>query len=283
MSGLEQVIDRLLADADAQLQAHHLEAAQQLADAARAINPNHPRVAFLAAQIGAQRERSVLSQGAARRRQRRCQLRLAVLDDATARRASLDAGRRGRQQLAQKQVDARVADFLGRAHDALAAGALLQPPEQNARFFVESARALAPNNPAVQQARADLNTRLLSEAHQSVAAGNAEAADNWIAAAADSGADPAEVESLRTATAQLRGRGAGGLDLAPGNSLQPAHGAGPRARALPATARATTSSSSRRRSPPAARPGARTAFETRLTDEARAAVHAQDLPPPAAG
>ena len=279
VSGLEQVIDRLLADADAQLQAHHLEAAQQLADAARGISPNHPRVAFLSAQIGAQRERLVLSKAQRAAASGDVSSALAVLDDASRggehRSTLVDEAR---QQLAEKQVDARVTDFLGRAHEALAAGTVLQPPQANARFFVESARALAPNNPAVAQARADLNTRLLTEAHQAVTAGNAEAADSWIAAAAESGADAAEVESLRTATAQLRGAARADSTsrletlfsqrMSQGRVLEPA---GDSARYyLDQLAQAEPASS--------ATLGARTAFETRLTDEARAAVHAQDYP-----
>ena len=82
VSGLEQVIDRLLADADAQLQAHHLEAAQQLADAARSISPSHPQVAFLSAQIGAQRERLILSKAQRAAASGDVSSALAVLDDA---------------------------------------------------------------------------------------------------------------------------------------------------------------------------------------------------------
>ncbi len=208
VNGLEQVIDRLLADADAQLQAHHLEAAQQLADAARAISPNHPRVAFLSAQIGAQRERLVLSKAQRAAASGDVSSALAVLDDATrggAHRSTLVD--EARQQLAQKQIDARIADFLTRARGALAAGAVVQPTEQNARFYVESARALAPNSPAVQQARAELATRLLTEAHQSVSAGNADAADSWITAAADAGADASEVAALRASAQPLRAAG----------------------------------------------------------------------------
>ncbi len=279
VSGLEQVIDRLLADADAQLQAHHLEAAQQLADAARSISPNHPRVAFLSAQIGAQRERLVLSKAQRAAAGGDVSSALAVLDDASRggehRSTLVDEAR---QQLAQKQVDARVIDFLGRARDALAAGAVLQPPEANARFFVESARALAPNNPQVQQARAELATRLLAEAHQAVTAGNAEAAEAWIAAAAEAGADATELETLRTASAQQRGAvradSTARLEtlfnqrMSQGRVLEPS---GDSARYyLEQLAQAEPASS--------ATLGARTAFETRLTDEARAAVHAQDFP-----
>lgn len=204
VSGLDQVIDHLLADADAQLQDHHLDAAQQLADLARNINPNNPRVSFFAAQIGAQRERLVLSKAQRAAASGDVSSALAVLDEATRgeghRSTLVDEAR---QQLAQKQVATRVAGYLDQAHAALASGALVQPTEQNARFYVESARALAPNDPAVQQARAELATRLLSEAHKSVAAGNAQAAAMWTAAAADSGADPAEVASLTALAEQL--------------------------------------------------------------------------------
>ena len=279
VSGLEQVIDRLLADADAQLQAHHLEAAQQLADAARGISPNHPRVAFLSAQIGAQRERLILSKAQRAAASGDVSSALAVLDDASRggehRSTLVDEAR---QQLAQKQVDARVGDLLNRAHEALAAGAVLQPPEANARFYVESARALAPNNAAVQQARAELATRLVAEAHTAVTAGNAEAADTWIQAATEAGADATEAEGLRTASAQLRGavradstahlEGLFSQRMSQGRVLEPA---GDSARYyLEQLAQLEPASSSTL--------SARNAFETRLTDEARAAVHVQDYP-----
>jgi TonB family protein len=279
VSGLEQVIDRLLADADAQLQAHHLEAAQQLADAARAINPSHPRVAFLSAQIGAQRERLILSKAQRAAASGDVGSALAVLDDASRggehRSTLVDEAR---QQLAQKQVDARITDLLARAHEALAAGALLQPAEANARFLIESARTLAPNNSAVQQARAALAARLLAEAHQAVLAGNPDSADTLTAAAADCGADATELDALHAATAQLRGTARADSTtrleslfsqrMTQGRVLEPA---GDSARYyLEQLAQAEPASS--------ATLSARTAFETRLTDEARAAVHAQDYP-----
>src|SRR5262249_44291712 len=131
VNGLEQVIDRLLTEADAQLQDHHLDAAQQQVDAARAISPTHPRVAFLAAQIGAQRDRAVPGKAQRAAAGGDVAAALAVLDDATrgGHRSSLVD--EARTQLAQKQVDAHVAEFLARAREALAANQLLEPPEQN--------------------------------------------------------------------------------------------------------------------------------------------------------
>jgi TonB family protein len=155
---------------------------------------------------------------------------------------------------------------------------VLQPPEANARFYIESAHTLAPNSPQVQQARAELATRLATEARQAVTAGNAQAADAWIAAAAEAGADATEVETLRAASAQLHGAtradSTARLEtlfnqrISQGRVLEPANDS---ARYyLEQLAQAEPASSSTL--------SARTAFETRLTDEARAAVHGGDYP-----
>ena len=130
---------------------------------------------------------------------------LAVIDDAAKGAPRSTLVDQARQQLAQKQVDERVADLLLRGREALASGALIEPPQQNARFLFESARTLAPADPAVQQAHQELIARLQGEAHQAIAAGNAERADAWINAAAESGAAAAEVATLHAAAQQLRG------------------------------------------------------------------------------
>jgi protein TonB len=96
-----------------------------------------------------------------------------------------------------------VADYLGRSRDALSRGRLIEPADDNARFYIEAARELAPDAPEVRQAAADLIARLESEAHQALAARNAERAQMWTAAAADAGAAPAEIAALRRETQQL--------------------------------------------------------------------------------
>ena len=277
VAGLEQVIDRLVTDAEAQLNQHHLDAAQQLADAARAINPDHPRVAFLAAQIGAQRERAVLGKAQRAAAGGDVGAALAVLDDAS-RAGHSTLVDEARQQLAQKQVGERVTELLTRTREALGSGALIEPAEQNAHFYIESARTLAPNDPAVQQARADLATRLLAEGRQAVTAGNAADADRWATAAAESGADTGDTEALHAAALQLRGAAKAdqvvhtealfNQRLAQGRLVDPA--ADSAKYYLEQLAQAEPAS--------AATLAARTAFENRLLDEAHAAVAAQNLP-----
>jgi len=276
-TGLEQVIERLLTNAEAQLQGGHLDDAQQLADAARAINPQHPRVGFLEAQIGAQRERAVLGKAQRAAASGNVAGALAVLDDATREHRSPLAAE-ARQELAQKQVDTRVADYLARSRDAMSHNQLIAPVEDNARFYIESARALAPTDPAVQQAAEDLSTRLVIEGRQALAAKNPDAADSWAAAAADSGAASAEVAGLREGAQQLRGTAradsfaklalAFNERLVAGKLVDPA---GDSAKSyLTQLLQADPGN-------PAAQQ-ARTAFSARVMDEERAALQAQDYP-----
>jgi TonB family protein len=168
------------------------------------LSPNHPRVAFVTAQIGAQRERAVLGKAQRAAAGGNVAAALAVLDGAARGSRPSTLVDEARQELAQQQVDARVADYLGRGRDALKDGRLIEPVEDNARFYIESARALAPRSADVQQATQDLITRLESESRNALTARNADQADRWAAASADAGADPAEVASFHAQAQQLR-------------------------------------------------------------------------------
>jgi TonB family protein len=209
VNGLEQVIETLLARADQQLQQQHLEAAQALVDQARALSPHHPRVAFLAAQIGAQRGRAALGKPRA----------AATTATTTAAAESLpapavpgEAAQASPDKAAQAASgspspngsDPRVSDYLSRARNALGLGQLIEPAQDNARFYIDSARALAPEDPQVQQAVQDLIARLEEQAHQALAAKNPEAAERFASASAEAGADPAQVAALRDEAQQLR-------------------------------------------------------------------------------
>jgi TonB family protein len=204
LNGVEQVIDRLLGAAEAQLQQGRLDAAQALATQARGVSPDHPRVAFVLAQIGAQREHAVLDKAQRAAAAGNLGAALAVLDGGApgARRSTLVE--EARAELAQQQLDVRVADYLRRGRDALSRGALIAPLENNARFYIESARALSPGDERVAEAARDLGARLESEAGKALAAKNPDAADTWTAAAADAGTDPAQVATLRRQAQQLR-------------------------------------------------------------------------------
>jgi len=126
-----------------------------------------------------------------------------VLNEAT-RGASRSLADEAREALAQSPADARVADYLDRARTALSRAQLIAPAEDNARLYIESARALAPNDERVAEAARDLIARLESEARQALTEKDPGAAESWIAAAADAGAEAEQVAALRQQAAALR-------------------------------------------------------------------------------
>jgi TonB family protein len=195
-AGIEKVIDKLLSAAEAQLAAQHLDEAQKLIEQARAVKPDHVRVAFLATQIGKERERSVLTQARLAASSGNIEEAIAVLDGAArdGKRSTLVA--EARQELEQKQLDDRVSDYLAKAAERLRRGQLVEPAQDNARFFIESARAVAPNEAEVLEAKRQLDDRLVGEARKALAAGNAETAQHWIDVAADSGVSRDDINEL---------------------------------------------------------------------------------------
>jgi TonB family protein len=194
--GIEKVIDKLLSAAESQLAAQHLDQAQKLTDQARAIKSDHVRVAFLTTQIGKERERLVLSQARQAAANGNFERAISVLDGTGPegkRSALVDEAR---QQLEQKQLDDRVTDLLAKAAERTRNGQFVEPAEDNARFFIESARALAPNRPEVQQAQRQLHDALIAQIRTVLSAGNAESAQQWIDVAAESGVSRDEIADL---------------------------------------------------------------------------------------
>lgn len=196
-AGIEQVIERLLSVAQAQLAAQHLDEAQKLTEQARAIRPDHVRVAFLLAQIGKERERALLTQARQSASSGNLEQAIAVLDGASRDGQHSTLVAEARQELEQKKkLSERVKDLLAKADDRLHGGQLIDPSQDNARFFIESARALAPDDADARQEQRQLSDRLVSEARKALAAGDAEQAQRWIEAATDSGASRDDVTAL---------------------------------------------------------------------------------------
>jgi hypothetical protein len=226
VNGLELIIERLLGEAEAQLRAGDLDGAQRLCDEARRINAEHPRVAFLATQISAQRERALLAKVQ----------RAAAGGDLNGAQALLDGAAQGtrpstlvneaRAELAHRQLAASITDLLARGRDSLEHGQLIEPEGQNARFYFESALALAPDDAEVLKARQDLFAQLIAEGRRELAAGNLERTDYWAAAAASAGADADQVSALKEDVAHAR-RAASAAEAVPGGSTVTAGGTQP--------------------------------------------------------
>ena len=203
-NGVEKVIDRLLSAAEAQLLAQRLDEAQKLTDQARTIKPEHVRVAFLMAQIGKERERATLAQARQAASSGNIEQALSVLDGATRDGQHSTLVTEARQELEQKKLGDRVRDYVNRANERMRSGDLVEPAQDNAQFYVESARALAPNDSEVKQTQRQFLDRLVSEAHKALLAGNAEQGEHWIQVAADAGVNADDIEALTQEAQRVR-------------------------------------------------------------------------------
>ena len=195
-AGIEKIIAYLLSSAEDQLHAQHFDEAQKLTEQARSLKPEHVRVAFLSTRIGKERERFVLNQARQAASSGNIEQAIAVLDGAGKDSKASPVVAEARQELEQKKLDDRISDYLAKATERLRAGQLVEPAQDNARFFIESARAVAPNEPQVRQAQTQLEEQLVAEVRKALAAGNAENAQHWIDTAADSGVSRDDIADL---------------------------------------------------------------------------------------
>ncbi len=202
--GLENVMDQLLSLAEKALLEERADEATRYTEAARSIQPDHVRVAFLTTQIGKERERTLLSQARRAASSGNVDRALAVLDDAAKSGQGSTLVAEARNELAQQRVDDRVREFLRRATNRIRSGALVEPAQDNARFFIESARAIAPNDPGVRRTQEQLQDRVLASARAAITAGNADDADKWIAAAGETGVARDEIASLTRESQRAR-------------------------------------------------------------------------------
>jgi TonB family protein len=197
-SGLDRVVNSVLTNAEQAIMAGQLDNAARSVEAARSLQPDNVRIAFLTAQLGKERERALLTRARAAAANGDVGAALAALDGARIGNTSDAALSETRRALQRQQVDERVRELLDEAALRLQRGALLEPASDNARFYLESARTLAPRDARLARLSEQLRNRLLTEARQSVGRGDASAVERWLRAAQDVGAEPAEITAIRT-------------------------------------------------------------------------------------
>jgi TonB family protein len=109
-----------------------------------------------------------------------------------------------KRELQQQEIEKQVGGFLALAMARIGSGALLEPAQDNARFYIESARALAPQDAGLPPAVASLRAAISAAAGTAVGAGDLAAAERWIAAGEESGMARAELADLRRALQSAR-------------------------------------------------------------------------------
>lgn len=194
-AGLDKVVDGLLGDAEKALVSERLDEATRIVEAARAVRPDHPRVAFLTTQIGKERERQLLAAARQAAASGNLERALSVLESgSTAGSELLGAARR---ELQQQEVEGRAASLLALADARIRSGALLEPAQDNARFYIESARALAPQVAGLRPAERALQAALVGKVRSAIGAGDFTAAERWIDAGDENGVARADLATLR--------------------------------------------------------------------------------------
>jgi TonB family protein len=165
-AGLVRVADRLLSAAERALTAGNPEDAKKMVDVAETLTPATARGAFLSMQIDREHERAALTR---------------TKEDT----ANGDQG--------------RGATYLRLANARLKSGALIEPSEDNARFYLEAARQIVPDDPALADLSRTLQKELLARAASAATAGNAAETERWLANADGAGAPRPEMAGIRRA------------------------------------------------------------------------------------
>ncbi len=165
-AGLVRVADRLLSAAERALTAGNPEDAKKMVDVAESLTPATARGAFLMMQIEMEHERAALTR-------------------------TKEPGEKTREE--------RAATYLRLANTRLKSGALIEPSEDNARFYLEAARQIAPDDPALTDINRSLQKEMLARASTAASAGNAAETERWLANADGAGAARPEMANIRRA------------------------------------------------------------------------------------
>jgi TonB family protein len=163
-AGLVRVADRLLSAAERALTAGNPEDAKNMVDVAETLTPATARGAFLAMQIEMEHERAALTR----------------VNDADA-----------------QDKAAKGATYLRLANTRLRSGSLIEPAEDNARFYLEAARQIVLDDPALEEISRALQKELLTRAATAANTGDAADTERWLANADGAGAGRQEISAIR--------------------------------------------------------------------------------------
>ncbi len=163
-AGVVRVADSLLAAAEKAVTDGNVDEARRLLAHAERLSPATARGAFVRMQIDKERERTALT--------------------------------RARESSELDKIE-KGHTYLRLANTRLRSGDLIEPSEDNARFYIEAARALVPDDPALSTTSRALQTELLGRASTAAAAGNAADAERWLANAEGAGAGSADLAPIR--------------------------------------------------------------------------------------
>lgn len=184
------------------------DAASALAMVSRA-SPGNSRLAFLNAQLEQLQVRGLLDDARVAIRDSRFQDAAALLAQAESIAGSSTAAiGQVADDLAEARSAQRVDDVLAQANQRLTEGSLVQPANDNARYFFELALSNDPRNQAAQQGLLVVASKLVLKARDAIDAEDLEAAGNYLVAARELDPQSAELQAADTALAEASERAA---------------------------------------------------------------------------
>jgi TonB family protein len=210
-AGLAEVKERLLARAENALLEERLDEAAAAIETARRSGVEGGRIAFLTAQLAKSREQIKTAQVQVQAQQQartRAEVKapgaVALEEDKVTPLLNLAAQRLADGRLleandsARKQADVdATGQLLKNANERLLQDRLIEPANDNAKYFYVTLKQLEPNNPALVSLLQDLGTRLAAKARRALILGQLDAAKSWFDEAASVSFTSAEMISVQ--------------------------------------------------------------------------------------
>lgn len=113
-----------------------------------------------------------------------------------------------RTDISRRQEDAKVQHLATLVSDRIRDGKLVDPPQDDAKTYVQQLHEVAPSNAATQRAIRELNAAYMRKAREAVSAKNTAEADRWIAEARAGGVSGAELASFQRDLTSVRQKAA---------------------------------------------------------------------------
>ncbi len=191
----------------------------------------------------------------------------AAHDSAAREAARASAALEQAQRNAQGARADQVALYVQLARKRLASGALIDPADDNARSYLESATSLAPDDPDVRAASIALGEAMIVQFRHAIAAGDLAESQRWFKACSDYRIGSATLSDLSAQLQKLQSAQQNEAD--PAQGLERAHAptpvVPPPSIAAPATATAIAPSPAAVTAPPVAPPSGTPAVEAAQT------------------
>jgi TonB family protein len=196
--GLQRIAQILITRVQSDLEEKRFDLALQALETARNLTPDDPRIAPLDQRIANLRAELGPAQIQAALNAKNFDKAAQLLDEA-ARAKILSAASLSqlRDELGRRRADATVANLLKLIEARLQQDRLIDPPEDNAAYYLQKARGAGATPDQVQLFSQELSTRLLAGARSAIEQRRFSAAERQLAEAVNAGAQTGAVTALQ--------------------------------------------------------------------------------------